>query len=57
MGQGLLVIEDRAEIAHIDPTGAGPHIEKMLSFIDRLHADALADDGCRARSAASCSQS
>ena len=30
---------------HIDPTATRFTFEKMLSFIDRLHADALADDG------------
>jgi hypothetical protein len=51
------ILQIAAEIAHIDPTATRFTFEKMLSFIDRLHADALADDGCRAGSAASCSQS
>jgi len=33
------------EIAHVDPTAARFASEKMLGLVDRLHADALADDG------------
>ena len=33
------------EIAHVDPTATRFASEKMLGLVDRLHADALADDG------------
>jgi hypothetical protein len=44
MRQRFLVIENRSEIAHIEPTAAGFAFVKMLSLVDRLRADALADD-------------
>jgi len=49
MRQGLFVIEDRGrDRAYRSNRHHASHLKKMLSFIDRLHADALADDGCRA---------
>ena len=53
MRQRSLVIEHRARIAHVDPTATRFASEKMLGLVDRLDADALADDGrnrrCHAR--------
>jgi hypothetical protein len=53
MWQRSLVIEHRAQIAHVDPTATRFVSEEMLGLVDRLHADALADDGrnrrCHAR--------
>jgi hypothetical protein len=39
------VIEHRTAIAHIKPAAARFTFLKMLGFVGRLHADALADDG------------
>ena len=39
------MIEHRAEIAHVEPTATRITFEKMLGLGDRLHAEALADDG------------
>jgi hypothetical protein len=53
MRQRPLVIEHSAQIAHVDPTATRFASEEMLGLVDRLHADALADDGrnrrCHAR--------
>ena len=44
----LLMIEHRAEIAHVKPVAAHFKFENMLCLIGRLHAVALADDGASA---------
>jgi hypothetical protein len=45
MRQRFLMVEHSAEIAHIKPTSARLAFSKMLGLIDRLQADAPADDG------------
>jgi hypothetical protein len=51
--QWSLVIKHGAQFAHVDPTATRFASEEMLGLVDRLHADALADDGrnrrCHAR--------
>ena len=44
MGQGLLVIEHRAEIAHVEPAAARFAFPKMFGFGQRRSAGYLADD-------------
>jgi len=50
------MVEHRAEIAHVEIAAAGFALEKVISLVHRLHADALADDGATRESAASCSR-
>ena len=54
MGQGLLVLQDSTEIAHIEPAAARLTFEIVLGFGQRRSTGHLADD-CPARdSSASC---
>ena len=50
----LLMIEHRAEIAHVKPVAAHFKFENMLCLIGRLHAVALADDGAARNSSHAC---
>jgi hypothetical protein len=49
MRQRLLVIEHRAEIAHVEPTAACFAFPKMLGFGQRRATGLLADDFPRGR--------
>jgi hypothetical protein len=53
-GAGLIVIEHRAEIAHVKSAAVHFKFEKMLCLIGRLHAVALADDGATRNSSHAC---
>jgi hypothetical protein len=57
MGQGLLVIELRAEIAHVEPAAARFAFPKVFGFSQRRSAAYLADDCAATESLVRCSRS